>query len=92
MPLSDNELKGLLSGVIEAKGYDTDLACQTMELVRNLKTKVKEDFDAIDTIREKLSGIEKVQFILDDLGNIKSNLQETETKIDELLTKLTPKD
>jgi hypothetical protein len=84
------ELKSILASTTENK-YDIDVACQTLELVSQLKTKIQEDFTAIDSVKEKLATISSTQFVLTSLDSIKEILKGAETEVDQLLTRLMPK-
>jgi hypothetical protein len=86
-----NELKGLLASTTSKSKYDIDVACQTLELVSNLKTKIQEDFATIDSVKEKLSNVSSTQFVLESLDSIKEILKNAEAEVDQLLTRLTPK-
>lgn len=84
-----NKDKSLLSAELNSS-YDLDLACQVLELINTLKIKITEDFVTIDNIKEKLTDITTMEFVITELNNISVDLNIANTKVEFLLKKLSP--
>lgn len=89
--LDTNSLKSVVSASVQDKKYDLDLACRVLDLVGVLKTKISEDFSAIEAIQDKLKGVEKASVILDKLNIITESIKNTENEVNNLYNMVDPK-
>ena len=89
--LDTNSLKSVVSASVQEKKYDLDLACRVLDLVGVLKSKLTEDYSAIEAIQEKLKGVEKANAILNRLNIITERIKKTEEEVNNLYNMLDPK-
>lgn len=89
--LTNENLNSLISAAVAEKKYDLDLACDVSSLVKDLKGKIEEDFVAISKIKEKLGGIDSAARIIEDLNYIHSGLKGVESRVNNLMTYITPR-